>query len=232
MTCVRHHNVTQSSYIVVKTLCALPSPHQEDTPDVAPSAPGLMQKLPLLRGSKTKQSNSRHPGEAPQGKRWEPTREQNPRAAGSRRGFPRRPPARPDSARARQTEKGRGGRAALPGIGRRGPSCAGREFWPRTRVKGPARRPEECAAHPRPGRPASGPGERGPAHLATGCSPAQPPPGARARARRAAGVGETMSLHRARARGPAQEVLMALCWGKQTPRDRRGAPNSTRAGNV
>lgn len=108
MTCVRHHNVTQSSYIVVKTLCALPSPHQEDTPDVAPSAPGLMQKLPLLRGSKTKQSNSRHPGEAPQGKRWEPTREQNPRAAGSRRGFPRRPPARPDSARARQTEKGRG----------------------------------------------------------------------------------------------------------------------------
>lgn len=65
MTCVRHHNVTQSSYIVIKTLCALPSPHQEDTPDVAPSAPGLMQKLPLLRGSKTKQSQTADTPEKP-----------------------------------------------------------------------------------------------------------------------------------------------------------------------
>lgn len=65
MTCVCHHNVTQSSYIVVKTLCALPSPHQEDTPDVAPSAPGLMQKLPLLRGSKTKQSQTADTPEKP-----------------------------------------------------------------------------------------------------------------------------------------------------------------------
>lgn len=93
MTCVRHHDVTQSCYIALKILCALPVypalPSPGGHPRCGPAGTGLWQKLPLPRGAKAKgATSSRHPGKAPQGKRRAPDRALGT-GLGSPRGFPR-----------------------------------------------------------------------------------------------------------------------------------------------
>ncbi|XP_024896076.1 basic proline-rich protein-like [Pteropus alecto] len=195
----------------LRSACLSCPPHQEDTPDVAPSAPGLWQV-----GRKQNEPQTADTPEKPR----TPGADQRtgPRAAGGPVGIPRRPPARPGSARARQTEEGREHRQRCIRHRTLGPELCRPRILAQNRSEGgqPGGR-EKRAARLRPGHPASGPGEPGPARLATGCSPAQPPPGARAGSRRAAGVDETMSLPPGQGEGASPGNADGLVLGKAKP---------------
>lgn len=132
---------------------------------------------------------------------------------GGRRGLP----AKPDSARARQRERGREARQCYSRHRTLGPEPCGPRVLAQTRSEGAS---QEAGRDVLPGH-AQGIRlqalENPAARLATGRSPAQPPPGAQAGSRRAAAVDETVSLPPARAREPAQEMQMASCQGERNP---------------
>lgn len=118
MTCVRHHDVTQSRYIALKILCALPVypalPSPGGHPRCGPAGTRAVAEAPTAEGVKAKgATSSRHPGKAPQGKRRAPDgRSTEPWGQGwgprgGSHGGGRGLPAKPDSARAWQRERGR-----------------------------------------------------------------------------------------------------------------------------